>query len=201
MIREVQIPISHALGEAEWKLLSLFCEKVRRLLATKMMSGGDGAIRGHMKVTPETGMCFSASLPPEEQIAEFLMAFRFFYLQKEPTYFPDILGVIGRHASEQDARQALKSFGAQWKNSLFANAMQISVNEKPITSSLLLDVWLNAHYFHSDEEKARQLQELHDIFSEPFAKYMLLDAAFEATKVVVKVYDGIKGMVDRHENP
>lgn len=201
MIREVQIPISHALGEAEWKLLSLFCEKVRRLLATKMVSGGVGAIRGHMKVTPETGMCFSASLPPEEQVAEFLMAFRFFYLQKEPTYFPGILGVIGRHASEQDARQALKSFGAQWKNSLFANAMQISVNERPITSSLLLDVWLNAHYFHSDEEKARQLQELHDIFSEPFAKYMLLDAAFEATKVVVKVYDGIKGMVDHHENP
>ena len=201
VVIKVKISISNALNDGEWKLLSSFCTKVRRLLATKMVSGGDGAIKGNIKVTPEAGMCCTALLPPEEQIAEFLMAFRFFYSQKEPTYFPNILSLIGRHASEKDARQALKSLGSQWKNSLFANGMQISVDEEPITSSLLLDVWLNAHYFHSDEEKSRRLYELHGIFSEQFAKYMLLDAVFAATKVVIKVYEGIREIVDRHQSP
>jgi len=98
-------------------------------------------------------------------------------------------------------RKALKVFNKQWESSLFANVLQIKLNNKPVTSGLLLDLWFNAHYFHSDDEKEKALFELKAAFSEGFAKYMLLDSILEATKVILKVHEGLIGIVDEHFNP
>jgi hypothetical protein len=167
-----------------------------------MVSGDEGSIHGKVRYEQEKGLWFEATLPPEEQVAEFLMAFRFFYLQKESTHFPAVLGIIGKHTSQPEAREALKVFRRQWEHCLFGNTMNICLNDKPMTSSLLLDLWFNAHYFHSDVEKEMELTELKKAFSEDFAKFMLLDSAFEASKVVLKIYDGVRGLVDEHsKNP
>ena len=196
-MKHVQVHISTRLDESEWNVLRMFCEKVRRLMGTRIGSG-QCDIKGNINYERDKGLTFKAQLPPEEQIAEFLMAFRFFYLEKEPTHFPKVLGVIGRHTDDQEARTALKLFGQQWRDCLFGKAMGIEYNDKPITSALLLDLWFNAHYFHQDEDKERELRKLIEGFSEPFAKYMLLDSAMEATKVVYKVYDGLKEIVESH---
>ncbi len=198
MVRHVEIRISHALSEVEWTVLSVFCDKARRLIATKMVSGDESSIHGKVRYEQEMGLWFEATLPPEEQVAEFLMAFRFFYLQKESTHFPAVLGIIGKHTSQPEAREAMKVFRRKWEHCLFGNAMNICLNDKPITSSLLLDLWFNAHYFHSDVEKGMELTELKKAFSEDFAKFMLLDSAFEASKVVLKIYDSVRGLVDEH---
>lgn len=198
MVRHVEIRISHALSESEWKVLRVYCDKARRLIATKIVSGNEGSILGKVRYEQEKGLWFEATLPPEEQVAEFLMAFRFFYLQKESTHFPAVLGIIGKHTSNPEAREALKVFRRKWEHSLFGNAMNICLNAKPMTSSLLLDLWFNAHYFHSDAEKEMELTELKKVFSEDFAKFMLLDSTFEATKVVLTIYNGVRGVVDEH---
>lgn len=200
-MKEVRVKLSHSLSDPEWKTLSIYCEKVRRLLATKFLSTESDGIKANITVRPDTGMTFSANLPPEEQISEFLMAFRFFYLQKEPTHFPSILKILGKHTSQQEAHLALKSFGNKWRNALFAESLIISIDGKKLSASTLLDLWFNAHYFHYDEEKQQQLDELKSNFTEPFAKYMLLDAALEATTAIFKVYDGMQQMVDVHQNP
>ena len=198
MAKHIKVHISSALSEKEWQMLRAFCDKSRRLVATKLVSGHESSIHGNIRYEQDKGLWFDAAIPPEEQIAEFLMAFRFFYLQKELTYFPNILKLIGRHASQPEVRQALKIFRKQWESSLFKEGMQISLNGKPITSSLLLDLWFNAHYFHSNNDKGTELQSLRETFSEDFAKYMLLDSVYGATKVVLKVYDGLRGIVDEH---
>ena len=63
-----------------------------------------------------------------------------------------------------------------------------------------MDLWFNAHYFHSDEVKEKELEKLKECFSGEFAKYMLLDAVFEATKVVFKVFNGLQAVVYEHFN-
>lgn len=200
-MKHVEVHISSSLTDEEWKVLKLFCDKARRLAATRIGSGQTDGIRGRIRYELNRGLWFEAELPPEELIAEFLMAFRFFYLQKEPTHFHNILGLIGKHSNDENVREALKVFGKQWNNCLFDKVMNIAYNDKPITSSLLLDLWFNAHYFHQDEEKEKQLKQLILGFSEGFAKHMLLDAAFEATKVVYKLFDGLRGIVDEHFAP
>ena len=192
MLKKIEVHISHAFSEAEWRQLQAFRDKASRLTSTKLASGGEGcSIHGKVRYEQDKGLWFEATLPSEEIISEFLMAFRFFYLQKEPTHFPRILNIIKRHTTQLEALEVLKGFGRQWESSLFGNAMNISFNNKQITTSLLLDLWFNAHYFHSDEKKELALDELKNAFSQDFAKFMLLDAVIEATKVVFKVFDGI----------
>ena len=198
MSKNIEVHISDSLRQNEWEALRAFCDKAHRLISTKLVSDGDASIRGNVRFEKDKGMLFQASLPPEEQVAEFLMAFRFFYLQKEDTCFPKILNIIGRHTEQKEAREAIKFFRKRWENSLFGNAMQIKLNEKQITTSFLLDIWFNAHYFHSDKDKAKELQVMQGLLSEDFAKYMLLDASYEASKIVLKFYQGLKGIVDDH---
>jgi hypothetical protein len=198
MVTDVKASISSLLSEDEWKVLRQFCEKAKKLKATRLASENP-VIRGKLQYNDKKGLWFDSELPPKEQIAEYLMEFRFFYLQDEPTHFPKILRLIGRHTKQSpDFTQALKTFRSQWRDSLFKKAFQIKFNNKPITTSLLLDLWFNAEYFHSDETKGRELKELKDVFSEEFARYMLLEAVFEASKVVFKVSGGLQEMVDKH---
>jgi hypothetical protein len=169
----------------------------KRLKATRLAS--EGSISGKIQYERGKGLSFEAKLPPEEQIAEFLMALRFFYLQDEPTHFPKVLRLIGRQTkNSSDLKEALKSFRRQWEDSLFGKAFEIKLNDKRITTSLLLDLWFNAYYFHSDEMKGQALRELRDFFSDDYAKYMLLEATFESAKVVFKLFDGVHEMVRKH---
>lgn len=198
MAKHIEVHISSLLSENDWEILRMFCDKARRLAATKLASEGGTGIRGKIRYERDKGLWFESELPPEEQVAEFLMAFRFFYLQKEPTHFLKVISLIGRHTNNQDVRRALKVFGKQWNDFLFGKAFNIQFNDTPITSSLLLDLWFNAHYFHSNKDKEGELNKLKEGFSENFAKYMLLDAAFEATKIIFKIFNGLQGIVDEH---
>ena len=198
MIRHVEIQISQAHTDKDWKQLNAFREKVERLISTKLASSEGGTIHGKIRYQQEKGMWFEGTLPQEEQIAELLMAFRFFYLQKEPTHFPKILNIIKRHTNQPEALEVLKGYGKQWQNSFFGNAMNISLNNKQITTSLLLDLWFNAHYFHTDEDKEEDLKSLKNVFSEDFSKFMLLDSVYGATKIVYKLFNSIRGMLEEH---
>ena len=179
--------------------MSAFCAKVRRLIATKLVASDASAIAAKFRYEQELGMWFEATLPPEEQVAEYLMAFRFFYLQDEPTYFYKILRIMGKHAQQPEVQQALKHLRMKWHNALFQSAVNLSLNDNPITASRVLDLWFNAHYFHSDAIKTQALKELNEVFSEKFSKYMLLDATYNASRVVFTVHQGLQGIVDAYE--
>lgn len=198
--RQVILQISSILSEAEWKVLREFCDKAHRLMATKLATAGLGGIRARMSWEQGKGMWWETTLPPEEQVAEFVMAFRLFYLQKEPTHFPSVLSILGRHASESEVRQLFKKYRQQWENCLFGNALQIAMNEKQLTSSLVIDLWLNAHYFHSDEDKKAELDQIFEGLSGDFAKYMLLDSVFEASKMILKIHRAVCAIIEKRFN-
>jgi len=200
MARNVELRISQSLAEPDWEVLLDFCAKVKRLIATKVVSSDESAISGKIRYTQERGMWFEAILPPEEQIAEFLMAFRFFYLEKESTNFHKILSLLGKHAQNPEAREALKILKGQWTHSLFQTTLYLSLNGQPVTASLLLDLWFNAYYFHSDREKGEKLLNLNEAFTESFSKYMLLDSIYNATKTVFIVYNGLEELVRTSRN-
>lgn len=200
MVRVVELVISHALSNDDWSVLAAFCIKARRLIATKLVADEASSITAKFRYEKELGISFEATLPPEEQVAEYLMAFRFFYLQDEPTNFHKVLRIMGKHAQQPEVTQALKLLRTKWQNALFQSAINLSLNDRPITTSRILDLWFNAHYFHSDSIKTEALKELNEVFTEGFSKYMLLDSTYNASKVVFTVYRGLQGIVDAHEN-
>ena len=168
------------------------------LSETKLVCDSESEIKGTIHFDQSSGLKFQSTIPSEEKIAEFLMFFRFFYLQNERSYFLSVLKILGKHSDNPDLRLALKSFRAKWKNSLFRNELHLKLNDKTITSALLLDLWFNAHYFHSDENKEAELQKLQETFTIDFAKYMLIDSTYEATKLILMVYNGLRGIVCKH---
>jgi len=194
----VIVKISERINDEDWKLLQSFCERAQRLASTKILTEGKSAIHCEWKWEKDRGLRYEVSLPPEEQIAEFLMAFRFFYLQKERTFFPKILNLIGKYSKQEDVLQALKITRERWNNFLLRKTMLIEIDGKQLDSSMLLDLWFNAYYFHSDEKKLPELNKLKNVITEDVAKYLLLDAAYEATKLILALYNGFKGMVNDH---
>lgn len=77
--------------------------------------------------------------------------------------------------------------------------MEITHNDTPVTSSHLFNLWFNAYYFHSDPDKMRELENMMAVMSESFVKYMLLKAAYGATNVIFKLYNGgFQKMVTEH---
>lgn len=196
-MKKVTITISKTVTKDEWEILKAFCKKIERLLSIKLVSDGY-KMNAHMNFDKNKGTSYVVDIPPEEQISEFLMAFRFFYSQKEKTHFPKILRIIGKHADSDEGRKALKSCKKRWHDSLFGTLMQIKINEEPITAAMLLDLWFNAHYFHADEDKEINLVNLNTVFTEDFSKYMLLDSVLGSGDELIKVYQGINPLVHKH---
>jgi len=196
MSKHIEIFISEKLSDVEWGVLEAFCEKATRLIATKMVGSEENSLQGRIRYEQNRGLWFEAEIPSEEVIAEFLMVFRFFYLQKERTHFPKVLNILSKHAEIPEVIAHYRRLKKRWEDGLFEKALYIKLNEETMTASLLLDLWFNAHYFHSDEEKSKRLEGLNEAFSKKFSKYMMLDGAFEAAKAAFIIYNSIKEMVE-----
>lgn len=60
----------------------------------------------------------------------------------------------------------------------------MSFNGKDITANTVFDLWLNAHYFHSEPEKRLQLERLEKSLSPEFVKFLLVTAVAECCQVI-----------------
>ena len=184
------VKISKDIRAEDLAVLRLFHDRVVALANTKLVKSNNSKITASISLKSNADIAFSARLPPEEELAQFLMAFRFFYLQKEPTNFPKIINLVSRY-SDDSYTAVGRTLKSQWKNCLFKNAMNIKINGKHISGSLLIDLWFNAHYFHSETEKRAELDRLNSLLQEDFCKYMLIDSAYNASDVVRRFHAGI----------
>lgn len=56
--------------------------------------------------------------------------------------------------------------------------MQFTYKEKKISSGLLIDLWLNAVYFHNNSDKIKELDEINNVVGEKASKQLMLIGAF-----------------------
>jgi hypothetical protein len=71
-----------------------------------------------------------------------------------------------------------------WSGALAVKQVQIRVNNKQITPSILIDLWFNAHYFHANDKKEEDLSNLSGALTIDVCRFMLADAVYEASKAV-----------------
>jgi hypothetical protein len=171
----------------DFETLSLFHQRVINLASTKLVKGTESNIRASIKIQADSGLQFTTKLPPEEQLAQFLMAFRFFYLKKEKTHFPKILAIVAKY-SGPEFRQVSNIIRSQWDQSC---SVHVLLNSETITSSKLIDLWFNAHYFHGEVRKQRELDRLNDFLTNDFCKFMFLDSLYNASDAVRRFHAGI----------
>lgn len=184
MEKEVEVPIKDSLTEEELICIRQFLKKARELHSTHIISNGESGISLNMASELGKTVQFRVSLPSEEYLRSFYMAFRFFYLEKAKSNFLRVSNIIKRRTDSQLARQYIDRLKEMWSGALAARKMQMLVNGKQITPSILIDLWFNAHYFHSDDKKKEDLSNLSGILTIDVCRFMLADAVYEASKAV-----------------
>jgi len=122
------------------------------------------------------------------------MAFRFFYLQKEPSNFLRVANIIDHRVSLDVVSRHLRGLKEQWHGAMARRGLNVKVNDEELTAGLLIDLWFNAHYFHSDAGKEERIRQINAILSTDLHRVFLADAVFEATKAVLSLYNSVKEM-------
>jgi hypothetical protein len=184
--------ISRSLTESELKCVKLFLKRTEELCQTRIISGGSSNISLNMKAEKDKPVQFIVTLPNEEYLRSFYMAFRFFYLKKEKTNFLRVANIIKRRSDNEPSKEYISSLEDMWNGALARRQMQMYIDGKEITPMMLIDLWFNAHYFHSDELKDNNLTNLKHALSVDMCRFMLADAVYEASKAVFHLANSLQ---------
>jgi hypothetical protein len=188
----VKVNISNSIAESELKCIKLFLKRTKELYQTHIISGNDSDISLNMKAEKNKPVQFSISLPNEEYLRSFYMAFRFFYLEKEKTKFLRVANIVKRRSDDELSKKYIDWLKDMWNGALARQQMQMYFNGKEITPTMLIDLWFNAHYFHSDELKNHNLANLKKVLSIDVYRFMLADAVYEASKAVFHLANSLQ---------
>ena len=184
---QVLFTLNPDIPEADLSQLRLFHDRVVALANTRLVKAGQSGINASITFKAGAGVARQVALPPEEQVAQFLMAFRFFYMKSEQTHFPRIVNLVSRHANPE-AAPVFRTVKARWEDSC---SVRFAINGKELTSGRLIDLWFNAHYFHGEPAKREQLDGMNVLLSHDLSKFMLLDAVYNASEIVRRFHAGI----------
>jgi hypothetical protein len=128
-------------------------------------------------------------MPDEDDWRSLLMTFRFFWQAKEPSHFGRVVNIIAKHTGDSEVHAYHERLRQMWKSALFRGAMFLHTSDGVVDADAILDLWLNSHYFHSDEEKERTLNRLSSVVKTDFVRYMLVDAVLARSRVLFMLGD------------
>ena len=160
----------------EWRCIREFKRRALEIAENSLVKSGY-ALEGNMSwKAGETPSFKVTAMPAEEPFRALLLTFRLFWANDEPSNFLRVLNILSRHIAQADAREALNGLKTRWNQALFGGLMNMSFNDKELTANTMFDLWLNAHYFHSDTEKEKQLERMSKMLSPEFVKFLLANA-------------------------
>lgn len=106
------------------------------------------------------GLTTVLTQPNEVALKSILMTLRKFVMQKEPTNLFAIHNICELHITSDELKSYLRDARSKWKEAQKSLGIAWTHNDQKLTPAYLADLWINAHYFHSDSEKLRELKQL-----------------------------------------
>ncbi|MGK5092752.1 hypothetical protein WDW89_12150 [Deltaproteobacteria bacterium TL4] len=105
------------------------------------------------------------------------------YLQDESTEFYKVSGLfIKKFGHDQNIKADLIRFREQYQGKRFQSQMVLSLNDVIINSEETVKNWLNAHEYHRDQDKQKELEELSKLLPldamKPIFLSLLTDKAY-----------------------
>ncbi len=195
--KPIEISFSYVFNPKEWRAISIFKKRSLELLDTKVFSDhkSNTKIEAKFELNQNGNNSLKVTLPSEELLKELYMAFRFFYLQKEPSNFQSISNIVNHAAANEQVNGFIRFLKNQWSGALLRKEIfGIYLNNRHVDAKRLLDLWFNAHYFHSDENKEKELNILNDALSSEFSRFLLAQSVYDACNSVISLYESIKNL-------
>jgi len=184
MVKEIVATLATTPSVDEWRCIREFKRRARELAENSLLRDGYDLSATMSLKAGESPSFTVKSIPHEEPLRALLLTFRMFWANDEPSNFLRVSNILGRHVAQSDARKVIDGLKDRWNQALFGGVMFMSFNDENLTANAVFDLWLNAHYFHSDAEKQQQLDRLAEMLSPDFVKFLLVNAVTECCRAI-----------------
>lgn len=178
----------------EENILKLYNEKVEKLLKHSLLQG-----EMNLKITffPLT-LKIGDIEPTEEQIESLLIRFRFFYLENESTNFNRVCNLLWKKVDTKEQKEFIMSLRERYNTILErSGVVGLKINGDRVKPKENISVWLNAFYFHSDEEKREQLRYLQES-TKGVAKVFFIIEILNLIDVIILLDRIVKELLDEN---
>ena len=120
------------------------------------------------------GMKFTCGEYTNAELYELLHVLRPLILEREPTSFAKVVGLLGRRFKDKNYAAHQRTLRKMFEDGELSMYMQITVGEQPILDSSLLHIWLNGTQYHGDAEKATAWEKLESSLSTQTARGVVI---------------------------
>lgn len=134
---------------------------------------------------------FSIKVPDEDTVKSFLLSFRVFYMEKEPTYFYSMCNLVYKNVPDLTVRGDIAAIREAYSRALTQGAINFSFQDKTYSPQEIIDLWFNAVYFHTDAEKVRELDLILNSPAQNLFYFLLVDTVVTLTNSITN----LKGIV------
>lgn len=147
------------IDDDDWDVLVRFTENFERLAATRMGRAAHVSIEFTFDV--RTGVSWTGTLPPEDEIAAFLHRLRPFLLNDEASNFNRMCNRLGCLIPHPGNVAFLRQQRREFSGRGFQDQVRFLSNDTVVNSEAVLQDWLNAYEYHQDPERRDQLSKVH----------------------------------------
>jgi hypothetical protein len=113
----LEIKISDKLTDNEWRNIEIFKKKAAELRETAILEQGSN-IRTSIKYERGKGLQISSALPREDYLKPLFMAFRFFFLNDEPSNFYRVVNILKKYTRNEHLNKRMDRLKDQWSGAL-----------------------------------------------------------------------------------
>jgi hypothetical protein len=137
--------------------LGVFVHRADELGRTRLVrtSGLSGDFSFHFEASK--GFAYKFPYVDEDDLRSFLLTFRQFVMEKEPVFIRRVHNVAVKHITSDELSEAAREAARGWRDILRSSGITLNIYGRAITPEYVLDLWINGHYFHNDEQKRTEL--------------------------------------------
>lgn len=191
--------INGKFDDNEWKILGRFVEYADDLANIELIrEGGPGSLS--INCSEEKGFSYSTNVPPDDRVIVLLHRLRPFVLNNEPTNFNRICNYLGKSLDDEGLRNFLKSLRGYYSGQRMQHLMRITSNNVVINSEETLLTWLNAHEYHKDSDKQKELESLHQILPLEASRAIFIMMLYDKARAITIACQFIKVLAGKQKS-
>ncbi len=173
-------------SEAEWRQINQYLESVDEIAKTPIMKAGFGV---HMEVSlgSGTGHGITTRLPAMDDVRLLLHKLRPLILQQEPASFLRTRKLLKERLANESVRAILDASLKLYDGRVSRSVVKIELNRKLLNSEEFLDSWLNAHEYHRDADKQKEIAELDAAYPAEGSRAIWISMLVDKCKAILNV--------------
>jgi hypothetical protein len=176
-------------------------ECVDALVNTPLMKAGFGV---HMEMTFGCGEGqnhgIKTNLPAMDDVCLLLHKLRPLILEREVMSFVRTRNLLSERLNDKSVRAVLKHLLQLYDGRVSRSVVRIKVNERLINSEEFLFSWLNAHEYHRDEDRQKEIAELDAAYPEEGSRAIWIAMLIDKCKAILSLAAIIACILGRQQS-